>query len=50
MPKGMPVATVAIDGAINPALLAVQILAVDDPDLVDKLVAEPGAEMAPPQT
>ena len=30
MPSGMPVATVAIDGAANAALLAVQILAVSD--------------------
>ena len=37
MPKGIPVATVAIDGAMNAALLAVQILAVDDPDLVAEL-------------
>lgn len=33
MPAGMPVATVAIDGAQNAALLAVQILAVTDPAL-----------------
>ena len=31
MPAGMPVATVAIDGAANAALLAAQILAVSDP-------------------
>ncbi|HEY8527395.1 MAG TPA: 5-(carboxyamino)imidazole ribonucleotide mutase [Acidimicrobiales bacterium] len=37
MPKGIPVATVAIDGAMNAALLAVQILAVDDPDLARQL-------------
>lgn len=37
MPKGIPVATVAVDGAINAALLAVQILAVTDPALVSKL-------------
>jgi phosphoribosylaminoimidazole carboxylase PurE protein len=30
MPKGVPVATVAIDGAINAAILAMQILAVSD--------------------
>ncbi len=30
MPKGVPVATVAIDGAVNAAILAVQILAVRD--------------------
>lgn len=39
MPSGMPVATVAIDGAVNAALLAVQILAVSDPALAEKLDA-----------
>lgn len=33
MPKGIPVATVAVDGADNAALLAIQILAVSDPAL-----------------
>lgn len=37
MPSGMPVATVAIDGAVNAALLAVQILAVSDPELASRL-------------
>jgi 5-(carboxyamino)imidazole ribonucleotide mutase len=37
MPKGIPVATVAIDGADNAALLAVQILAVSDEELAKKL-------------
>lgn len=37
MPSGIPVATVAIDGAQNAALLAVQILAVSDEDLRKKL-------------
>lgn len=37
MPSGMPVATVAIDGAANAALLAVQILSVEDSALADKL-------------
>ena len=37
MPKGIPVATVAIDGADNAAYLAVQILAVSDAQLADKL-------------
>jgi 5-(carboxyamino)imidazole ribonucleotide mutase len=46
MPKGIPVATVAIDGAMNAALLAVQILALDDPDLVAEL-ARHRDEMAP---
>lgn len=38
MPSGMPVATVAIDGAENAALLAIQILAVNDADLSEKLM------------
>ena len=33
MPSGIPVATVAIDGAVNAALLAVEILSVSDPAL-----------------
>ena len=37
MPTGMPVATVAIDGAANAALLAVQMLAIEDAVLADKL-------------
>ena len=37
MPSGMPVATVAIDGAQNAALLAIQMLAISDPQLHDKL-------------
>ncbi len=37
MPSGIPVATVAVDGAANAALLAVQILAVEDCDLAKKL-------------
>ena len=37
MPSGLPVATVAIDGAVNAALLAVQILAVEDSALAEKL-------------
>ena len=49
MPKGVPVATVAVDGAMNAALLAVQILAVDDAELTEALAAH-RAEMAPPQT
>ncbi|MBE6884859.1 MAG: 5-(carboxyamino)imidazole ribonucleotide mutase [Ruminococcaceae bacterium] len=39
MPKGVPVATVAIDGAANAALLATQMLAVYDEDLARKLDA-----------
>ena len=37
MPAGIPVATVAIDGAANAALLAIQILAVSDAELAKKL-------------
>ncbi|HEX6569910.1 MAG TPA: 5-(carboxyamino)imidazole ribonucleotide mutase [Acidimicrobiales bacterium] len=37
MPKGIPVATVAVDGAMNAALLAVQMLAIDDADLAAEL-------------
>ena len=37
MPSGIPVATVAIDGAANAALLCVQILAVENVELADKL-------------
>ncbi len=40
MPSGIPVATVAVDGAVNAALLAVQILAVEDTSLADKLDAK----------
>jgi 5-(carboxyamino)imidazole ribonucleotide mutase len=39
MPKGVPVATVAIDGARNAGLLAVQMLGVADPALVEKMIA-----------
>ena len=37
MPAGIPVATVAIDGAVNAALLSIQILAVSDAELAKKL-------------
>lgn len=37
MPSGIPVATVAIDGAVNAALLCIQILAVTDSELAAKL-------------
>ena len=46
MPSGMPVATVAIDGAANAALLAIQILAVEDAGLAEKLDAKRKAGMA----
>ena len=39
MPSGIPVATVAIDGAVNAALLAAQILAVEDSGLAERLIA-----------
>lgn len=38
MPPGIPVATVGIDGAENAAILAVQILAVGNPELTKKLL------------
>lgn len=38
MPKGVPVATVAIDGGENAAILAAQILALSDEELAQKLV------------
>lgn len=37
MPPGIPVASVAIDGAKNAAILAVEMLAIEDPDLNRKL-------------
>ena len=40
MPTGIPVATVAINGGANAALLAAQILAVEDADLAAKLDAK----------
>ena len=40
MPSGIPVATVAVDGAKNAAFLAVQILAVEDASLAEKLAAQ----------
>ena len=39
MPSGIPVATVAINGGVNAALLSAQILAVEDPALAAKLDA-----------
>lgn len=38
MPSGVPVATVAIDGGANAALLAVQMLAIANPELKEKLI------------
>ena len=37
MPSGIPVATVAIDGAANAAILAAQIIALGDPELSRRL-------------
>lgn len=37
MPKGVPVATMAVNGAANAGLLAVRILALNEPDLIDAL-------------
>lgn len=45
MPKGIPVATVAIDGSMNAALLVVEMLAISDKELADKL-AEHRIEIA----
>jgi len=45
MPPGVPVATVAVDGAHNAALLAAQILALSDPALAKKLIQK-RAELA----
>lgn len=46
MPSGIPVAAVAINGAANAALLAVQILAVEDPALAAALDAARAASAA----
>ena len=37
MPSGIPVATVAIDGAVNAALLCIQMLAIEDGELAARL-------------
>ena len=37
MPEGIPVATVAVDGAVNAALLAVQILGISDGSMSEKM-------------
>src|SRR5687767_9538341 len=39
MPRGMPVATVAIDNSTNAGLLAIEMLAITDEDLAKKLAA-----------
>ncbi len=40
MPPGIPVATVAIGGAVNAALLAVEMLAITDPALAERLAQD----------
>ena len=44
MPSGIPVATVALNGGANAALLCIQILAVEDAALADKLAAKRKAD------
>ena len=44
MPSGIPVATVAVDGAVNAALLAVEMLAITDDALAAKLDAKRQAD------
>lgn len=44
MPSGIPVATVAVDGAVNAALLSIQILAVTEERLARKLAVRRAAD------
>ena len=44
MPSGIPVATVAVDGAVNAALLAIEMLAITDEELAQKLDAKRKAD------
>ena len=46
MPSGIPVATVAINGGVNAALLCAQILAVSDAELASRLDAKRAADSA----
>ena len=46
MPSGIPVATVAINGGVNAALLSAQILSVEDPDLAKRLEEKRAADAA----
>lgn len=46
MPTGIPVATVAIDGAANAAILCIQMLAIEDAELAQKLTAARAAGTA----
>jgi len=39
MPPGIPVATVGLDAAMNAAILAVQIIAIGNEDILKKLIA-----------
>jgi 5-(carboxyamino)imidazole ribonucleotide mutase len=38
MPPGIPVATVALNGSVNAAILAVQMMATGDKELMEKLI------------
>jgi 5-(carboxyamino)imidazole ribonucleotide mutase len=46
MPSGIPVATVAIDGAVNAALLSIEILSLSEPVLEEKLANKRAADTA----
>ena len=46
MPSGIPVATVAIDGAANAALLAAEMIAIEDEKLADKLAKKRSGDTA----
>ena len=46
MPSGIPVATVAINGAVNAALLCIQMLAIEDAELAAKLDAKRAKDAA----
>ena len=46
MPAGIPVATVAIDGAVNAALLAIEMLSLSEPTLEKKLADKRAADTA----
>ena len=46
MPSGIPVATVAINGAVNAALLCAQILGVSEPSIAEKLDEKRAADAA----
>lgn len=43
MPPGVPVATVAVDGSLNAALLVAQMLSIADPDMAERLAADRAA-------